>query len=221
MSREEDLSQRYKMADIKRAVAAKVPIRFILDGNYVKEDEEFTPNYIEYDGFKISRANIIAIVLNLESGSMLIDDNTGRISVRGFEQNSIPDSIAIGDIVTVIGRPRDYGSEKYIVPEIIKKTDSRWMKLRKLEIRDRYADASKPPEEKIATEEIEDTPGQNLTGKREQMISYIKSHDDGKGVLIDKIVSESSIAGSDQLIEEMLKEGDLFENLPGKVRILE
>ena len=121
----------------KRQVACKVRIAEVLDGRYVKEDG-WLPNYIDTGARKFSRANIIGVLVSkdsdAESGAVafMLDDGSGRVSLRFFEFAS---SLGVGDIVNVIGRPREFGSERYVVPEVVKKiTDPKWVELRKLEL---------------------------------------------------------------------------------------
>ena len=53
--------------------------------------------------------------------TLTIDDGTGKISARAFENNVLLDKTDVGDVVLIIGRPREFSSEKYILIEIIKK----------------------------------------------------------------------------------------------------
>ena len=232
MNQEEDSYLKSKMAEnqIKRAVAYRIPINIILHSSYIKDEEEFAPNYLELENIKVSRVNLIGAIVAIENinesnRSILLDDGTGEIAVRGFEQNTIPTDLNIGDFVNVIGRPREYGSERYVLPEIVKKINQKWMLIRKYELEDfkiidtRKKETEKEPEP-IIEEVIEERTAGNLT-KRDQIIDFIKKHDEGNGIDIELIIQKRQIDSCEQLIEDMLKEGDLFENLPGKVRVLE
>jgi RPA family protein len=215
---------------IKRAVAYKVPISLILRSNYVKDEGEFSPNFLEFRDMKVSRVNLIGAVIAIENineanRSILLDDGTGGIAIRGFEQNTIPTDVSIGDIVNIIGRPREYGSERYVLPEIVKKISQKWMLIRKQELKEYCVqdieDKEINQQQEPLVEDIieESTPG--ALSKRNKIIEFIKGNDPGSGVDIEIIIQNCQIESCEQLIEDMLKEGDLFENLPGKVRILE
>jgi molecular chaperone DnaK (HSP70) len=52
-------------------------------------------------------------------------------------------------------------------------------------------------------------------------MEYIRKKDEGTGVEIEDIVKNSKVPSTEEIIESMLKEGEIFENLPGKVKILE
>src|SRR3989338_7071107 len=124
-------------ASRKRQVAYKVRIKDLADGRYVKEEGEWTPNYVLVGETQVSRVNLIATVVSAskDSNSLIIDDGSGKISLRAFNDNKILGNIDIGDIVLVIARPREFSQEKYLVPEIIKKIENhKWLRVRKLEL---------------------------------------------------------------------------------------
>jgi hypothetical protein len=64
-----------------------------------------------------------------------IDDGTGNLIIRTFEETDIAKGLKIGDIIKVIGRPREFNDIKYIVPEILKKIeDTKWIEVRQKEL---------------------------------------------------------------------------------------
>ena len=224
-----------------RSTAQHVPINVIVNGRYVKEDEDFTPNYISVGEKKISRVNIIGIVVSLvdnERGgkSIVIDDGTAEISARGFDQTLIPSDIVVGDIINIIGRPREFNSERYIVLEIIKKTSQEWMRVRKKELENSFIPDSQEIEEKkeenieknIVEEDLSgdekeeaNTGEEGLLATNERIIQYIKKNEQGKGVEVEEILNDLNIDNCEKLLESMLKEGDLFETMPGRLKVLE
>lgn len=199
----------------KRQVAYKIRINDILDSRYIKT-QGFNPNYIEKYGKEISRINIIGtIVLKSDQDNyktLVIDDGTGKISVRIFESNTLLDNINIGDVVTIIGRPREFSSEKYIHIEIIKKIDSSWLKVRDIELRMAG----------INYNTSNDTPvkAESVVSPTNNVIKLIKELDSGEGVSIEDI-SPKDIEDIDKIIKVLLKEGDIFEIKPGKLKVLE
>ena len=121
----------------KRQIAYKVKISDLITGHYVKE-EGWEPNYVVTKKGNISRANIIGvIVLTSSEGSapsITIDDGSGQIIVRNFENPKIFENLNLGDPVLIIGRPRDFNGI-YIIPEIIKKIENKkWLDVRKKEL---------------------------------------------------------------------------------------
>jgi len=123
-----------------RQTAYKVWIKDLVNGNYVTQ-EGWDPNYIETNGKKVSRANILAIItekyINEDKtyATSTLDDGSSSIQLRTF-QDEIPfiESVDIGDSVLVIGKPREQNNERFITAEIVKKINPVWLKIRKLEL---------------------------------------------------------------------------------------
>jgi|TARA_B100001964_G_C14167218_1_gene569697 RPA family protein len=202
----------------KRQTAYKIRIKDILNFKYIKT-EGFDPNYLEIQSQEISRINIMGVVIQ-KSGldnykTLVIDDSTGKISARIFENKVFLDKIEVGDIVLVIGRPREFSSEKYILIETIKKIDPAWTKVRELELEKNIAEHIPITKNKIPVEEsIVDL---NPTNK---IIKLIKELDKGNGVSIEEL-SSKNIEGIDKMVDMLLKEGDVFEIKPGRLKVLE
>ncbi len=121
-----------------RQIAVKLRIKEIKEGNYVVE-EGWKPNYLlTKEGEKVSRVNLMGVVLDKEeSGSMfnlVLDDGSGKIIIRSFEEIKNLKEIGVGEGVLVIGRIRAYNDDNYIAPEIIKKIGAGWLKVRALEL---------------------------------------------------------------------------------------
>lgn len=151
----------------KRQVAKKVQVKEVLEGRYVKE-EGWLPNYVDTGSKKFSRVNILGVMVDKDSeaepgsSSFVLDDGSGKISLRFFE---FPENINVGEMVNVIGRPREFGSERYIVPEIVKKiTNPKWVELRKLEL---TREKQKEIAEKRASRGTgADRPGESISGEQ-------------------------------------------------------
>ncbi|MEM4264050.1 MAG: hypothetical protein QW666_04125, partial [Candidatus Woesearchaeota archaeon] len=124
----------------RREVAVKLKIVNLINGQYIKE-EGLRPNYVLLkDGRKVSRVNILGTVVSISSDagytSICVDDGTAKVSVHSFEQNPLLDACQVGDVVLIIGKPRAYGKEIYVLPEIVKPVmDLRWVEVRDLEIK--------------------------------------------------------------------------------------
>jgi RPA family protein len=239
----------------ERQTALKTTIQELLLGDYIQEDEN-TPNYLlTKSGTKIYRCNLMAIILSKEQqGSItniLVDDGTGKITLRSFEKNEVLEKLEVGTAILIVGKLRIYNQEKYLSSEIVKKIEPLWLKLRALELKeliekkDDFVDDKKEnivnevnkvdenkdnqkndvekntnetetrinEEEETISEEAELLPVQKLT-------NLIKELDTGDGVLIEEVISKSPLNETEQLIEKMLENGDIFQNLPGKVKVL-
>jgi hypothetical protein len=147
--------------------------------------------------------------------ALTIDDGTGRISARIFENNIVLDKIGISDVVLIIGRPRKFSSEKYILIEAVKKVDLAWAKVRKLELERDLKKSGKIVSVKRTTE------GDAVDlGPHNRVFKLIKELDKGDGVSVEDL-SSGNIKGLDKIIDTLLKEGDVFEFRPGKLKVLE
>ena len=200
-----------------RQTAYKVHIKDILNSKYTKR-EGFNPNYLGIKGKEISRVNVIGVVvqksLMYNYKTIIMDDGSGEISARIFENDALLDNIQIGNVVLVIGRPREFSSEKYVLIEIIRKIDSEWAKLRKLELNlDIKITNIDLKTEKLQNEIVIESP-------KNKILKLIKDLDEGEGVLVDNIAVNSK-EDIDKIVSVLLKEGDVFEVKPGKLKVLE
>ena len=200
----------------KRQTAYKVAIKNIIGSRYIKASG-MEPNYLEIDSKKISRVNIIGVVVEISDmdnhKAMTIDDGSGRISARIFDGNALLDGIRIGEVVVIIGRPREFSSEKYVIIESVKKTDPAWARVRVLELQKNDNDSKKSKVAKDKEEKVDLSP-------KNKIILAIKELDDGDGVLIESVLSKN-VDGAEKIIDTLLKEGGIFEVKPGKLKVLE
>jgi|SRR3989344_5557463 len=201
----------------RRQIAYKVNIKDILDSRYIK-NEGFTPNYLELNSHEISRINIVGVVIqksDLNNYKMLvIDDGTGKISARVFENNLVLDKIDASDVVLIIGRPREFFSERYILIETIRKIDPVWARVRKLELENnRIESGNFQTKDNLSEDNVTDLSSTN------KILKLVKELDKGDGVSIEELSSKTKDV--DKIIEVLLKEGDVFEIKPGKLKVLE
>ncbi len=198
----------------ERQIAYKIPIKEILNAEYVKQ-EGWDPNYIiDSSGRRISKVNVIGVVLSKNEGlnfkSITVDDGTGNIEVRSFEEDDVFSRLSVGDIVLVIGKPRAFGSEKYIITGIVKKVTEDSLKLRKLELK---------------LIEMKKSSSAEKTNKSEEVFSIIKELDEKKGSAnINEVIEKAEKRGikdSEEVIKILLENGDIFEISPGQFKIIE
>ena len=69
-------------------------------------------------------------------------------------------------------------------------------------------------------EEISDNVKEDILLPIEKIKKIIEEMDTGDGVLIEEIISKSPLNDTEEVIEKMLEAGDIFQNLPGKVKVL-
>lgn len=228
----------------KRNIAVKVTISDIVNSEYKKEDG-WTPNFIKTARGEMTRVNIIGIVVSKEENngvnSLMINDSTGTISLRSFEDNEMLKIPKIGQLVLIIGRPREYNNEKYIMAEIVKKIDDKlWMNVRKKELEieseideileknsiinehNKKVDELKPvikePEKNQSKkDELIVTPQIN---HYEVVLGLIKSMDNGYGVSYEDIILSSKLKNVEDIIKSLIEEGEIFEIRPGILKVL-
>ena len=164
--------------------------------------------------------------------SAAIDDGSGSISLRVFEDRGIIAKTEVGGAVQVIGKPREYSGERYILPEIIKNVDSFWLRVWEKEISkngngiasikqtvganpsaslEEAKDAHPVAEE---VESVEESPAQMIC-------DYIRNKDGGNGVDVQEIIEAKVAENCEALVSSLLKNGDIFEIRPGRVKVLE
>lgn len=207
----------------RRQVAYKTCIKELVEGSYVKQ-EGWQPNYIltKY-GKKISRVNLMATVITIQSDktpkTMLVDDGTGSITLRSFEETKLMDWLDVGDLILIIGRPKEFGESKYIVPEILKKiTNTEWIKVRQKELQSL---GLKSVENEIAKTPKYNKPQTVSKSPKQTILELIPSLDKGDGADIEEIIKATNIDNCEKYINLLLQEGDIFEIKKGRLKILE
>ncbi len=205
----------------KRETAYKLRIGDLLRANQIFEQSE-NPNprlqFVELGDKRIVRTNIIANVVDkFESegekrfASITLDDGSGQIRARLFGEdiNKFKD-MAQGDTLVIIGTIRSFNQELYILPEIIKKIDPRYLLVRKLEIEKSFPQQPNPQQK------------QEIKVLRDEIIEKIKQAEKNQGIdkeeIIMNIKSQPEIIS--QEIQKLLEEGIIYEPKPGRVRYL-
>jgi len=222
----------------KREIAYKLKIGDILAGTPVVEDisqESLDPNqttniplkerfrFLELGNKKVVRINVIANIVDKYTSegekrfsTITIDDGTGQIRLKVFGDDiKIFNEFSQGDSVIVIGVLRSFNRELYVLPEIIKKVDPKYLLIRKLELEK----ASERNKEKAIR------PEQALQ-LREQIIEMIKSGEqsnEGNGVSTENIILKIKTSSPEAINSEIVKlieDGIIYEPRPGRVRYL-
>jgi RPA family protein len=230
------------MAEIrKRETAYKLKIGDILNGTPIVEDvlQEVAPDptqalatsstkekfrFLELGDKKIIRINVIANIIDkyVSEGerryaTVTIDDASGQIRIKVFgEDVSMLEDISQGDTIAVIGVLRSYNRDIYILPEIIKKVDPRYLLVRKLELEGKGA---------IKKQEVktEQTGQPQILDTRDLIIELIKTGADMGGVSTEEIILKIKSASPEVINSEIIKlleDGMIYEPRPGKVRWL-
>lgn len=202
----------------KRNTAYKLRIGDILKAKPImSENSPEAPArflFLELGDKKIVRVNILANCVDkfIQDGekkyaSLTIDDASGQIRIKNFgEDINLIKKFLQGDTLQIIGNVREYNSELYILPEVIKSVDPRWLLVRKLEIQNSRKDI--PLQENAPLKDI--------------LLEKIKKSETDGGIEIDKIIMDTE-ASPDLINEEvkkLLESGAIYEPRPGKLRHL-
>ncbi len=213
----------------KRQVAHKIRLNDILEGRYVKEDG-IKPNYVLLkNGNQVSRVNVIGTVINSQTDpatraqTITIDDGSGKITVRSFDAAFSFQNAAPGSTVNLLGKVREFGNERYLMPEIIKPILRSWVAVRKMELelndaKDmKRAGAKKQAEEQYADFEEEIV----MENQYLQIIDLIKKSDSANGADTEEIILKSNVEDAEKKIRTLLEEGEIYEIKPGRLKVLE
>ena len=151
----------------KRETAYKLRINDLLKGTQIFEEFEGMNKrlrFVELGDKKIVRVNIVANVVDkYESegerrfASITLDDGSGQIRARVFadDMDKFKD-LSQGDTLIVIGLLRSYNQELYILPELIKKQDPKYLLIRKLEIDKSYPQIPTTTEKKEISKKVDE-----------------------------------------------------------------
>jgi len=172
----------------QRQPALHAWITELLSGSFVQQDD--APSAVQVNGATISRVRLYGTVVSVNE--LVVDDGTGSLLVRTFDTSF---KVNVGDPVLVIGIPRTYDGQPYLLGEIVKKVDMQWLVLREKQY-----------------------PRQ--TNQKSQVIDIVRSLDAGNGADYNEVTSKLGKNG-EELIVHLLAVGELFETRPGKLKVLE
>ncbi len=123
-----------------RLTARKVRIQDVKEGEYY-EQEGFDPNYVlTPHGLVVSRSRVIGTVVDTfvnddESyGAVTVDDGSGTIRGKFFQELEMMEDIEEGDIVELVGKVKEYDGERYVNPELVAHRSPTYELVRALEL---------------------------------------------------------------------------------------
>lgn len=226
-----------------RQTAYKAWIADLINGEFINPEGEWVPSYVKVKDLQISRVNIIANVImkyqNEDSTyiTLTLDDGSENIALKAWnEDTKLFEGIEIGNMILTIARVREYNGKVYLVPEIVRKLSKpEWMILRKKELIKEFGEKAEsslaiPPTQEspstpVIEEEqiIEESAIDSSSGERQKILSIIEKEDSGEGAELIKIISEAGMEerAANNLIQDLLKEGEIFEIKPGRIKLIE
>ena len=166
---------------------------------------------LEEKEFRARKINFIAVVVgNRQHGTLIVDDGTGMIGIRGSTLNL---DYLIGKTILVIGREGLSAQGKYVDIEITRKVDNCWLKVRHSELK-----AMRTEIKKERGSEKEKSESQPEWG---QVVDMIRTNDKGEGTPRGYIEENFSGQKAQEIIETLLRNGEVFEMTPGMLKVLE
>jgi len=201
----------------KRNIAFKLRIGDILIGKPIFDNERFT--FLELGSKQIVRVNIVGNIIERYDSEgetkytiFTFDDGSGQIKIRTFGDDVEKfKNVTQGETVLVIGVLRNYNNETYILPEIIRELDPKYLLVRKLEM------------EKEKERHTKSLGREEIVAVKDKILGTIKNSEENGGIEIDQIIlnlREISPTIINQEIQKFIEEGIVFEPRPGKVRYL-
>ena len=198
----------------KRNTAYKLRIGDVLKGVPMMDEGKFL--FLELGDKKVVRVNILANCVDKfiqegekQFGSLTVDDASGQLKLKVFgEDIDRVKNIMQGDTLQIIGNMREWNGEIYMIPEVVKKVDARWLLVRKLEIQNARKDL--PVDEK----------GNNSL--KNQILDKIKGAESDGGIDRETLVMdvEASPEAIESEVKKLLEDGLIYEPRPGRLRYL-
>ncbi len=201
----------------KRHIAYKLKIGDILMGKPILDGERFS--FLELGHKRIVRVNVVGSIIDRYDSQgetkytfFTLDDGSGQIQLRIFGDDAKKfREVSQGQTVIVIGILKYWNNENYILPEIIKETEPKYLLVRKLEIEKKQSKNSGP----LLREQI--------VAVRDRILGVIKNSEENGGIDMDEIIMDLRDISPEiinQEIQKFIAEGIVFEPRPGKVRYL-
>ncbi|MBN1275209.1 hypothetical protein JXA12_02870 [Candidatus Woesearchaeota archaeon] len=211
------------MADerpVKRQTAHPCSASVIAQGTYVRH-EGWEPNFLATPLGALSRVSMAGVIVQQEHSQASLDDGTGTVVLRSFDDDL--SSFSVGDTVLVVGRPRVYAEQTYILIEIIRRLGSRaWLKYHaeRRELLQRHI----PPVPVSEAPSRPAPPALPVQGRAPSaapsLITVIRELDRGEGAPTDEVLRKAG-PGAEEKLRSLIAEGEVFELRAGKVKVLE
>lgn len=216
----------------KRMPSTRTNLEEIVRGYYVKDEEDFAPNYLITENYKkIYRAKTVVTVFNdpfisedESYGRVLLDDTKETIWAYFFRENTaLLKNISKGDMVQIVGKIYEWRNEKQLNVEAASKVSPNFWVLHRLEL----VKYNKHLKEQLKTAEKIKSEEKNLKKAKEKAESmginpeiiealyerdYVKEKDVDTTLIKDKVLSviERLDEGEGVELDDLIPEIDEF-----------
>lgn len=202
------------MSSFQRQTAVPCRISELREGEWQQNPGMQPSGILTPRGF-VARTSIFGVVIQRQQNSFVMEDGTGHITIRSFDLDKEV-LVSTGQIVLVIGRPREFNDQRYVVLEICKELPDRtWIEYRKKELEHLESPAALPvarEEEVPKTIEVPENPF-------ERLIETIRNLDDGSGAAVGDVLRHAGT--EEKYLNTLIEEGEVFEIRPGQLKVLE
>ncbi|NPA62700.1 MAG: winged helix-turn-helix domain-containing protein [Methanococci archaeon] len=195
-------------------------MRYVAYKIYPEEflNNEVVDNALILEGKKLRRVRILGRVDNVNVGG-IISFYVDGVNVRYFEEKPI--YVEEGDIVDIIGRPKTYNGEKYLMAEIVKRRNEKWITLRDLEIKKtrKYLLKAEDTVDSLEEEIFNEIASQDLESVKNKILEIIKERGE---ITYEDLVEELNISEEEleNCLSDLINSGDIFEPRPHIYKVL-
>lgn len=202
-------------------------------------------------GDAVARAKVVGTVtekFRSDDGrfaSITIDDGTGAIRARVFSSEiAMIEGVSVGDLVSVVGRMKNYNDENYLSPDFVRKLDDpnsetlfRLEVLKNSRSKRSMVEDLRRVRDQMSDEELSEyasgkyglapeslssimqAPGSAVDHKP-TVLAAISKLDKGEGAEIGKILEETKLDESmaESAINDLLSSGEIYEPVAGRLR---
>ncbi len=206
---------------MQRQTAIRVRIVDLVSGEWVKK-EGMEPSYVITPRKEsVSRAKVVGTVVSKfvsedgNFGSITIDDSTGTIQGKQWKEIELITAANHGDLVSMIGKVREYEGDIYMVPEILRPVGPAEEALARLQVLKKLGKPAEAAKDGNAAEPQKKTDADQL---RKSIMTIIEGSEDG--IRYNDLVEKAKVPEEDLegVINELLGEGICYEPTPGKIK---
>jgi len=210
----------------KRQTAYKLWIKNILSSTQKLTNEGM--RYFQVDDKEVVRVNLIAVVINRydnDAGNysvVTVDDGSGQIRIKAWEDDvKFLNHIDLGNVVLVVARLFESNGEIFLRPEIVKAIGDEWAMVRKLELEKQFGKVIHTDKILAVTEEKVEEKIEPSIVAREKVYHFVEKAPE-KGIEISELVKKTELKEADveKAIEELLREGEIYNPKPGFVKLV-
>ena len=213
---------------MQRQTAVRSRIVDLVSGEFVKK-EGMEPSYVVTPGkVSICRAMVAGTVVgkfDSEDGnfsSVTLDDATGTIRAKLWREVDLLRDVKVGNLVSLVGKVREYEGEIYIVPEIVREITPDEEALARLGVLKRMKGRTSgggAPAGNAAQKPAQKAPAEaGAVDARKKVLDVIGNNPDG--IKYGDLIQQAGLAEEtvEDVINELLGEGVCYEPMPGKIK---